>query len=462
MKNTRIRSVFVYILTFFLLIGTGYFVYEYTINAAVWALQPINRHLLNGTASSGKILDRDGVILAETSGGKRVYNEKKDIRRAMLHTVGDGSLLIPTSIQSRYKAEIFGYNIITGLGAPRILSTNQDIKITLSSKLCSIASSSFKNMKGTAIVYNYLTGEILCMVSLPTYDPENRPNISEDTQGIYEGAYINRAVSSSFVPGSIFKVMTSAIAVNCIKDIDSRKFMCDKVKLFDGQKVSCMSRHGNINLQDALSKSCDIAFADIAVELGKEKMTSEIEKLGFNRQLTVDKIKLSMSSYDVSEATLAELGWSGVGQYRDTVNPMHMLMIIGAIANSGEYITPYIVSSMSYNSMSPVVMNNGDLKERLFDTGVSDKVKSMMRYTMKNQYGDKMFPGMQICAKTGTGEVGGGGQPHGWMVGFSQERNFPLAFVVIVENGGFGIKSAGPIASAIMKEAYIENINGKT
>lgn len=65
-----------------------------------------------------------------------------------------------------------------------------------------------------------------------------------------------------------------------------------------------------------------------------------------------------------------------------------------------------------------------------------------------------MFPGMEMCAKTGTAEVGEGKQPHGWMVGFSQDKNFPYAFAVIVENSGFGIKTAGPIASDVMKSLH--------
>ena len=76
-----------------------------------------------------------------------------------------------------------------------------------------------------------------------------------------------------------------------------------------------------------------------------------------------------------------------------------------------------------------------------------------MRYTVKNNYSDSMFPGLNVCAKTGTAEVGGNKKPNAWMVGFSINEKTPLAFVVIVEDAGFGIKEAGPIAKIIMAEA---------
>lgn len=92
--------------------------------------------------------------------------------------------------------------------------------------------------------------------------------------------------------------------------------------------------------------------------------------------------------------------------------------------------------------------------ERMVSADTANKIKDIMRYTIKNRYGDSMFPGMEMCAKTGTAEVGEGKQPHGWMVGFSQDKNFPYAFAVIVENSGFGIKTAGPIASDVMKSLH--------
>lgn len=450
MNSIRKRSIIIYLILFAGLFGMFFLLYEFYLEGRYWALQPFNRHLSGDLMDGGKIIDRNGVILAETEKGKRKYSKNADVRKALLHTVGDGSVLIPTSIQSKFAHEIFGYNLITGLGAVKVLNCKKDIKVTLDSQVCSVTSKAFGNKKGTAIAYNYLTGEIICCVSLPTYDVYNRPNLDFDYKKEYEGVYINRALSSSFVPGSIFKLFTASAMLNRTSDTD-RLFKCEKIKLYDGEKVVCMSNHGKINLQTGLCKSCDIVFGDIAVELGKEVMKSEIEKFGFNKQISIDGINLAQSNYDLTNASKADLAWSGIGQYKNLVNPMHMLMIMGAFANGGSPVTPTFIKEISSGSGITVFINSPSIYGKMVDETVAEKIKNMMRNTMKNQYGDSMFPGMKMCAKTGTGEVGGD-EAHGWMVGFSEDKSFPIAFVVLAENSGFGIKTAGAIASVMMKE----------
>lgn len=451
MKNTRKRSRFIYLILFGSLAGLGYFTYEFFKNAGYWALQPFNKHLSERSSDGGKIIDKNGYILAQTKNGKRIYADNPDIRKAMLHIVGDGSVLISTSIQSRYVQELFGYSLITGLGAPELLSKNKDIKLTLDSEICSTVSKAFNGRKGAAIAYNYLTGEVICSVSLPTYDVYNKPDLTKDKNGTYEGVYINRVLSSSFVPGSIFKLFTTAAMLNNIKNPEIKLFECKKVKLYDGEKVTCMASHGKINLQTGLSKSCDIVFGDIAVELGQDLMKTEIEKFGFNREIKIDGMSLSKSKYNLDGASKADLAWSGIGQYKDLVNPTHMLMVMGAFANGGKPVKPFFIKEILLRQGIPIFLNSPTTYEEMVGIAVSEKIRVMMRNTMKNQYGDSMFPGMKICAKTGTGEVGEGEAPHGWMVGFSEDKKFPFAFVVVVENSGFGIKTAGPIASVMMK-----------
>ena len=218
MKNTKSRSIILYFLIFTFFIGIGFFIYDFANNASIWAFSPINRHLSENSLSGGKILDANGVVLAQTVNGKRIYNEDENIRKAMLHVVGDGSVLIPTSIQSRYSTELFGYNAVMGFGAPKILSTNKNVNLTLDSGVCSEVSRSFKDKKGAAVAYNYLTGEVLCMVSLPTYDVNNRPDLTKNEKK-YEGVYLNRVISSSYTPGSIFKIFTTAAGIDYIDGI---------------------------------------------------------------------------------------------------------------------------------------------------------------------------------------------------------------------------------------------------
>ena len=453
MKNMKIRSAILYMTIFVFFLGMGIFVYELVNDSNKWVFSAVNRHLSQGTPSQGKVFDRNGLLLASTSDGKRIYNENLDIRKGVLHVVGDGSSLIPGSVQKEYATELFGYNAVTGLGAPEIIKMSKNITLTVDAEICGSVCKNFKDKKGTAIAYNYLTGEILSMVSLPTYDTENRPNLKSDNTEKYDGVYLNRAIYSSYTPGSVFKIFTTIAALDLIDKAESRKFFCDKLKMLSGGKVTCMKKHGKISLRDGLSKSCDIVFSDIATELGKEKMLQKMEEMGFNKQLYFENVPLAKSEYSVKDASECELGWSGVGQYKDKVNPLHMLGVLGAIANDGICVKPYLVKSMGIDGEKDISKTSAETQV-LMSSFTSEKIKEMMRYTVKNQYGDKMFSPAVMCAKTGTAEIGEGKIPHGWMVGFSYDKSFPVAFVVVVEEGDFGIKSAGPIASSMIKQIY--------
>ena len=454
MRNMKYRSFILYFVIVAFFIGLGYYVCEFCGESQNWAFSPVNKHLSSGALSGGTISDANGEILARTQKGKRIYHENEDVRKAMLHVIGDGSTLIPTSIQSRYNAELFGYNFVTGFGAPEYFSSNRDIKLTLDSKICAAISKKFGDKKGTALAYNYKTGEVICMVSLPTYDVNNRPNLEDDANEKYEGVYLNRALSASYTPGSVFKIFTTMAGLEYMPDAETRSYNCDKVKIVEGEKVTCMQKHGKLDLKTALAKSCDIAFCDIALELGKDKMTKELAKMGFNSPQYFEGMELAQSVYDVANATKGDLGWSGIGQYTDTLNPMHMLKIMGALANGGTLIEPYMVSSVSLAGTKSVV-NSAKITGRAYVTKeVANKLKEMMRFTMRTQYNDSLFGGIPMCAKTGTAEVGEGKLPHGWIVGFSYEDKFPIAFVVVVENGDFGIKSAGPIAGEMVKQIH--------
>ena len=462
MKNIKIRSFMLILIIIGFFSGICFFSYDFLNNSREWAFALYNRHLSeNGNQNSGKILDRFGKVLASTENGKRIYNEDKKIRTALLHTVGDGFTLIPSSVQSRYASDILGYNVVTGFGAPKDINSSKNITLTLDSNLCSKVSSEFKDKKGTALAYNYQTGEVLCMVSLSTYDPNEKPNFKDDTENKFEGIYLNRAISSSYTPGSVFKIFTTIAALDLINDVENKKYLCEKTKLVDGEKVVCMQHHGKIDLKNALCKSCDILFGDIALELGREKMTQKMEELGFNRKLYFEDIELSTSSYSVKDSTDGDLAWSGIGQHKDTLNPIHMLKLVGAIADNGKAINPYIIKNIKNSNDKDLEINIISESTDFINPETANKVKEMMRYTMKNQYKDSMFSGIPMCAKTGTAEVGEGQLPHGWMVGFSYEDSFPIAFVVVVENGDFGIKSAGPIASSMIKYLHADFKKGK-
>lgn len=456
MKKTRRRSLVLYILSIGFFVGISLFVFRLVSNAETWVMKPINGHLSGDELNqSGTIYDTNGVVLAQSKDQKRVYNDDINVRKAMLHVVGDDSPNIATSIQNVYKSELFGYNFVLGLSAPKKLRTSKDITLTLDSNLCKFAYQKLGDNKGAIAVYNYKTGEILCMASTPTYDPENIPDIDSDTTGKYDGVYLNRVLSGALTPGSTFKIITSIAAIDNIPDIYDETFTCKQTKTVNNEKISCIGYHGNIGIKNAFVQSCNITFADIAMDLGADKMTSAANSLGFNHSFYIDGIPLERSVYNVEGATEASLGWSGVGQYNDLVNPAHMMMILGAIADGGTPTNPYMVKYMTSNLGIKSHVGSAVKGTRMMSENTAKEVSELMRYAVKNNYGDSMFGNLEVCAKTGTAEVSSdkSKEPHSWMVGFSKDSDCPLAFVVVVENGGSGIKTAGSIAASVMDKA---------
>lgn len=457
MKTTGTRSLILYILGIGFLFGLGVFLFGLFSEGGNWAMQPFNKHLTGGgqlTAGGGQILDRSGVVLAKSENGARVYNSDETVRRAMLHAVGDTNGYISTGIQYNYRAQLSGYNPVTGLTTPTGKTAGSSIQMTLDSALCKLALQKLGNRNGAVAIYNYKTGEMLCMVSTPSFDPQNPPkDLNTDKTGKYEGVFLNKVLSAAYTPGSIFKLVTSAAAIEAFPDLDSRTWDCNGSILINGNKITDVAKYGRLDFKNALAKSSNVAFAQIAVELGKDKMAAMANQLGFNRTFSLDGITTSKSVYNVAGAQANELGWSGVGQYTDLTNPYHMMLLMGAIANGGTPVQPYVIQKIT--SSFGLVTQSGSAQDggRLLSAQTASRLKTYMRYNVTKEYGDRLFPGLAVCAKTGTAEVGGGKDPNGWMVGFSSNSSTPLAFAVVVENSRTGIGSAGQVTSALMQAA---------
>jgi peptidoglycan glycosyltransferase len=201
-----------------------------------------------------------------------------------------------------------------------------------------------------------------------------------------------------------------------------------------------------------MAHSCNIVFAELAVELGAEKMTAAAEKIGINATFKFDDMETAKGNYNVSKADKNQLAWSGVGQYNDAVNPMQMAIICGAIANGGSSVNPTYIKSGTGDLMKLIGLNKGESRQ-MFSQSTAQKLGEVMRYTITDYYGDDLFGNLSVCAKTGTGEVGNEHKPNAWMVGYSQDQDCPLAFACVVEDSGFGFEYAGPVARAAMKAA---------
>ena len=450
MKRILKRSTLILVFTLLFIGGASFFCVELVFNADDWANQPYNAHISGngGLEQAGAVYDRNGTVLAKTQGTDRVYNENYSVRVGLLHTVGDNSLNISTAVQSKYRSQLTGYSLIWGLNMPQSLRTSHDITLTVDANASAAAYDALSayGKQGACVVYNYKTGEVISSVSTYSYDPEAPPEINEDNEHEYEGVYLDHVLSSSYTPGSIFKLVTAAAAIENIPDLFERTWYCEGHEDIGGAEVRCVDgeAHGTLDFYGALEHSCNIVFAELAVELGPEKMTAAAEKMGINLSYEIDDVSTAKGHYDVSKATTNELAWSGVGQYNDEVNPMQMAILCGAIANGGNSVNPTYIKSGTGDLLKMIGLNDTKSRELLKSSTASTLSQSMPSYT---------FGSLSVRAKTGTAEVGNEKSPNAWMVGFSTDEDCPLAFACVVEDAGFGSQYARPVAETAMQSA---------
>lgn len=454
MKILTKRAFVLLILSVLLIIGLLIFIIKYINNASDWAQHPTNKHLFkNGQLqTTGKIYDRKGEILLQIIDGVEKYNHDANVRKAVMHAVGDSYGNVMTSAQVAFGDRLSGWDLVNGayrLNAQRY-KPGGDMTLTLDAEVCVEAYKAMNGRKGTVGVYNYKTGEIICMVSTPTFDPENHPDV-EGNPNKYEGVYINRLLSATYTPGSVFKLVTAEAAIDTIEDIDTRIYECVGEKLIDGDRVTCPKSHGNMTFKQALAHSCNVTFADITLEIGGATLQKYADKAGFNSSHKVDGISTSIGKVDVSNAKGGDLAWAGIGQYNNTANPTGFMAYVGAIGNGGIIVPPSIIKD--YNGISSLLPGIVPKGEQIITQKTAAILGAMMRNNTIEVYGERNFEGLELCAKSGTAEVGENRAPHAWFVGYMDRDDCPLAFVVVVENGGSGSKIAGSVAGKVLQKA---------
>ncbi len=453
MKLLTRRALGLMILTMLLVIGLLTFTFRYAFEASSWAMHATNKHLYTDglLKTAGKIYDRNGEVLLRTVDGYPKYHENKTVRRALLHVIGDSYGNIATSLQVAYSDRLSGWDPVNGAYRfhKEAGSFGNDMKLTLDAELCSVAYQAMNGRKGTVGVYNYKTGEIICMVSIPTFDPENRPDVEASPEN-YEGVYLNRLLSGIYTPGSVFKLVTAAAAIDQLDHMDTMVYQCKGKQLVDGTEVTCPDAHGNVTLEQALAQSCNIAFAELALELGGKTLQNYAEKTGMVTGLKIDGIKTARGRIAVAEAEGGDLAWAGIGQYSDMVNPLNFMAFVGSIANDGVRVTPRLLQEQGILAVLPGL---GTQEKRILSEDTAGILGAMMRNNVKEAYGEDRYKGLELCAKSGTAQVGDGEQPHSWFAGYLDREDCPLAFVVVVENGGSGSKVAGGVAGKVLKTA---------
>ena len=445
MKKIKSRARSVLLIAALAVIGLGFYLVKYLINGGEWVSAPFNQTVYNsGILSVGALADRNDLILADINNGSRVFAEKADIRTAALHVTGDKYGNIGTGALKVFARELMGYNFITG--AYSVRGVGNEVRLSVDANLNLTALEALKGRRGTVMVMNYKTGEIITMVSTPTFDPMEPPAIRDGDLKL-EGVYINRGLSASYTPGSTFKLLTAAAAIENIDGISERIFSCDGVLKVGNDSVTCPRAHGEVDLEDALVVSCNTTFGQLSIELGADVLAEYTGKYGLSERISIDRITTAKGNFDKAEPDTADLAWSGIGQYNNLVCPAAMLRFVGAAANNGR------AAKMSMLNKSGANIFSLFSSERLIKSETAEKLGVLMRAGYDETERSGSFPGLIMHGKTGTAQVGSDAEPHAWFTGYITNEGYPLAFVVLVENGGGGAAVAGPIANAVLQAA---------
>ena len=449
MNRIASRTGAVLVLVLVLIAGMAFFVTEYFAKAQDWILFSGSPHIYDDTGklSYGVITDRDGNLLVDIREG-RTYTSDATVRTAMLHWVGDRLGNIKVSYLNHYTDALVGYDPVNGMY--RYGENAGNITLTLSSRLQSAALEAMGNHVGTMAIYNYETGQILCAVSTPIFDPDHVPDISSDTTGAYTGVYMNRFLQSTYIPGSIFKIVTLAAALESVEGISEKSFSCNGKYMLSGGDVTCMRAHGTQTLQEAFRNSCNCAFAQITELLGADQLTKYVEAFGVAGSVSFDGFRSATGNFSLEGASKEQIAWSGIGQYKDAINPCAYLTFLGAIANGGQGALPYVVESVSVGDLV-TYQAESQYGLQLISSDTANILRQYMESNVTEKYGSENFPGLTVCAKSGTGEVGGGKTPNAMFAGFLADPEYPLAFIVAIEEGGFGADTCIPILAKVLE-----------
>ncbi|GAA4611281.1 peptidoglycan D,D-transpeptidase FtsI family protein [Saccharopolyspora hordei] len=326
---------------------------------------------------------------------------------------------------------------------------------------------------GSVVALDPRTGEILAMVNAPSYDP-NLLTSSDNNEVAAQWNELNddpdrpmanRAVSEIYPPGSTFKLITTAAALQNGYKPNSKVETAARIPLPGTASATLPNYGGNTckgeTLTMAVAYSCNTAFAKIAGELGPEKLREAAAAFGFGEDL---QIPMSVAKSDLGAmADAAALYQSGIGQRDVRVTPMQNAMVAAAIANDGTMMKPQLVKATRAPDMTELDTFRPEELKQSVSPEIAHMIRDMMIQSEKHTKGSGKISNVQIASKTGTAQHGDpDDRPHGWYVAFAPAENPTIAVAVIVENGGDEGAEAtgGSIAAPIGREVIRAGLQG--
>lgn len=326
---------------------------------------------------------------------------------------------------------------------------------------------------GAAVAIDPGTGAILAMVSHPSYDANDVVSVT-DGQAAVENfqtleqdpaqPLLNRAVQERYPPGSTFKIVTAAAAIEHLGATpDSTQEAPDTLPL-GGRSLPNATPGGTCNngqpdtLANSVKISCNTSFANWAMDVGGENMSQQAEAFGFNTEGLEIPLGVIPSHAPV-EPDQNFLALSGIGQGNVETTPLQMAMVTAGVANRGEVMQPYLVESVKDSDLSVVTQASPQsYSQAVSAKTASDLTDMMVLVTQPGGSGENgAIPGIDVAGKTGTAETGGDRETHNWFIAFAPADDPQIAVAVVVEHGGgSGGTLAAPIARAMMEAVVLE------
>ena len=414
----------------------------------------------------GSILDRFGKVLAQTDPDANSFRYYP-YGEATAHIIGfrhptDGL----TGMENAADTIVSGYYVkdqgnirktsVTALKDVR--RVGNDVQLTLDADLQRFAYQLMNGRRGAVVGIDPRNGAIRILLSSPSFDPNHynrRLNVDPASP------LLNRAIHGRYPPGSTFKIAMAGLAVerglstyiNCPADgylaPGARRPIRDHEYYSYERRGMRWPGFGVIDLDTALSKSANSYFANAGVQCGTEAFNDLAERLCFNARIPIFEDESGAVSSQkgniphLGRGERRELSQLSIGQGRLTTTPLHLAMMVSAIANEGRMFQPRLIE------------NDPPLElPRLFPPRAAKRVVQAMRYAVTSGTGvNADIPDLEVCGKTGTAQ-NPGGDDHAWFVCFAPRKNPTLALAVLLENSGFGSESALPVAVEILKQNF--------
>ncbi|MEV5512601.1 penicillin-binding transpeptidase domain-containing protein [Streptomyces flaveolus] len=365
------------------------------------------------------------------------------------------------------------WNDVTGNRNP-----GGDVVTTINGAAQQAAFEGLGGHKGAVAAIEPSTGRILALVSAPSYDPQLLSGNSsaatrtwERLNGDPDKPMLNRAVRRTYPPGSTFKVVTAAAALDAglIPDLDAPTRSPDPYTLPGTRTRLTNEGEGcrDASLREAFEWSCNTVFAKLGVDVGVADMAATAEAFGFNDDGLRVPFSVARSTFDTS-VDRAQLGLSSIGQYNTRATPLQMAMVAAAVANDGQVRAPYLVERTVRAGGSLVATAGSRPARQAMRPSTARELKELMTGVVEDGTGaNAAIPGATVGGKTGTAQhgVGNSGTPYAWFVSWAQgdqDLEPKVAVAVVVEGtpGGREIISGGglaaPIARAVMEAVLAE------